>query len=94
MYALAMTVFWAKLPENCYNHVLKPRRMIKRISAANAFFAHLRSPGEEQLLCDHLLNTSTITSRLAAKAGMPRVGALIGLAHTQPDLLCTHPRFT
>jgi CRISPR-associated endonuclease/helicase Cas3 len=49
--------------------------------AANSFLAHLRPPGEEQLLRDHLLRVSAITSRLAAKVGMPRVGALIGLAH-------------
>ena len=52
-----------------------------RMSAANVFLAHMRSPGEEQLLSDHLLNTSTITSRLAAKTGLLRAGALIGLAH-------------
>jgi CRISPR-associated endonuclease/helicase Cas3 len=51
------------------------------MSAANSFLAHLRSTGEGQLLKDHLLNVSDITSRLAAKTGMPRVGALIGLAH-------------
>jgi CRISPR-associated endonuclease/helicase Cas3 len=51
------------------------------MSAANSFLAHLRSPGEGQLLKDHLLNVSAITSQLAAKTGMPRVGALIGLAH-------------
>ena len=64
------------------------------IPATNAFLAHLRSPGEEQLLRDHLLRVSAITSRLAAKTGMPLVGALIGLAHAPPDSLCTHPRFT
>ena len=48
---------------------------------ANSFLAHLRSPGEGQLLRDHLLRVSAITSRLAAKTGMPRAGALIGLAH-------------
>jgi CRISPR-associated endonuclease/helicase Cas3 len=47
----------------------------------NSFFARLRSPGEGQHLKDHLLNVSAITSRLAAKIGMARVGALIGLAH-------------
>ena len=49
--------------------------------APSSFLAHLSLPGEGQLLRDHLLNVSTITSRLAAKTGMPRVGALIGLAH-------------
>jgi len=44
---------------------------------ANSFLAHLRSPEEEQLLKDHLLNVPAITSRLAAKTGKPRVGALI-----------------
>jgi len=52
-----------------------------RTPASNSFLAHLRPPGEEQLLRDHLLRVSAITSRLAAKVGMPRVGALIGLAH-------------
>ena len=65
-----------------------------RMPTANSFLAHLRPPGEEQLLRDHLLRVSAITSRLAAKTGMPRVGALIGLAHAPPDSLCTHPRFT
>jgi CRISPR-associated endonuclease/helicase Cas3 len=45
------------------------------------FLAHLTPSGEGQLLRDHLLKVSAITSRLAAKTGMPRVGALIGLAH-------------
>jgi hypothetical protein len=44
---------------------------------SSSFFAHLRSPGEGQLLKDHLLNVPAITSRLAAKTGKPRVGALI-----------------
>jgi CRISPR-associated endonuclease/helicase Cas3 len=48
---------------------------------SDTFFAHLRSPGEAQLLTDHLLQVSRITSRLAAKIDMPRAGALIGLAH-------------
>ena len=48
---------------------------------ANSFLAHLRSPEGEQLLKDHLLNVSAITSRLAAKTGLPHVAALIGLAH-------------
>jgi len=52
-----------------------------RTPASNSFLAHLRPPGEEQLLRDHLLRVSAITSRLAAKVGMSRVGALIGLAH-------------
>jgi CRISPR-associated endonuclease/helicase Cas3 len=52
-----------------------------RMPASSLFFAHLRSPGEGQLLKDHLLNVSAITSRLAAKTSLPRVGALIGLAH-------------
>jgi CRISPR-associated endonuclease/helicase Cas3 len=52
-----------------------------RTPAVNSFLAHLRPPGEEQFLKDHLLRVSAITSRLAAKVGMPRVGALIGLAH-------------
>jgi hypothetical protein len=47
--------------------------------AANSFLAHLRSPGEGQLLKDHLLNVSSITSQLAATTDMPRVGALIGV---------------
>jgi hypothetical protein len=51
------------------------------MSAASSFLAHLRSPGEGQLLKDHLLNVSAITSHLAAKTGIPRVGALIGLAY-------------
>jgi CRISPR-associated endonuclease/helicase Cas3 len=45
------------------------------------FLAHLGSSGEIQLLRDHLLEVSAITSRLATKTGMPRAGALIGLAH-------------
>jgi CRISPR-associated endonuclease/helicase Cas3 len=49
--------------------------------ASSLFFAHLRSSREGQLLKDHLLNVTAITSRLAAKIGMPRVGALIGVAH-------------
>ena len=49
--------------------------------AANSFLAHLGSSGDGQFLSDHLLKVSAITSRLAAKTGMPRVGALIGLAH-------------
>lgn len=49
--------------------------------AASSYLAHLRVPGEGQQLKDHLLNVSAITSRLAAKIGMPRSGALIGLAH-------------
>jgi len=49
--------------------------------STSSFLAHLRSPGEGQLLKDHLLNVSAITSRLTAKIGMPRVGALIGIAH-------------
>ena len=52
-----------------------------RMPASNSFFAYLRYPGEGQLLKDHLLKVSAITSRLAAKTGMPRVGALIGPAH-------------
>ena len=55
--------------------------LLMRTPASNSFLAHLRPPGEEQLLRDHLLRVSEITSRLAAKVGMPRVGALIGLAH-------------
>jgi hypothetical protein len=39
------------------------------------------SPGKHQLLMDHLSKVSWIASRLAAKAGLPRVGTLIGLAH-------------
>ena len=50
-------------------------------NAANSFLAHLRPSGERQSLCDHLLGVSAITSRLASKTGMSRVGALIGLAH-------------
>ena len=56
-------------------------RIAHRMPPANSFLAHLRSPGEGQLLSDHLLGVSAIASRLAAKTGMPRVGALIGLAH-------------
>jgi CRISPR-associated endonuclease/helicase Cas3 len=41
----------------------------------------LRPPREGQLLRDHLLRVSAITSRLAAKTGMPLAGALVGLAH-------------
>jgi hypothetical protein len=51
--------------------------LLMRMPASSLFFAHLRSPGEGQLLKDHLLNVPAITSRLAAKTGMPRVGALI-----------------
>jgi CRISPR-associated endonuclease/helicase Cas3 len=47
----------------------------------NSFLAHLGSSGDGQFLRDHLLRVSAITSRLSAKTGMPRVGALIGLAH-------------
>ena len=54
---------------------------LMRTPAVNFFLAHLRPPGEGQFLKDHLLRVSAITSRLAAKVGMPRVGALIGLAH-------------
>jgi hypothetical protein len=39
------------------------------------FFAHLRSPGEEQLFCDHLLKISAIILLLTAEAGIPRDGA-------------------
>ncbi len=60
---------------------LRQDGLLMRMPAANAFLAHLRPPGEEQLLRDHLFRVSAITSRLAAKTGMPRVGALIGLAH-------------
>jgi hypothetical protein len=52
---------------------------------ANSFLAHLRSPEGEQLLKDHLLNVSAITSRLAAKIGMPRAGALVDLANAAPE---------
>jgi CRISPR-associated endonuclease/helicase Cas3 len=45
------------------------------------FLAHLGSSGEVQLLRDHLLEVSAITSRLATKIDMPRAGKLIGLAH-------------
>jgi len=55
--------------------------LLMRMPTANSFLAHLRPPGEGQFLRDHLLRVSAITSRLAAKTGMPRVGALIGLAH-------------
>jgi len=55
--------------------------LLMRMPTANSFLAHLRPPGEGQLLRDHLLRVSAITSRLATKVGMPRVGALIGLAH-------------
>ena len=48
---------------------------------ATSFRAHLKPSGDGQLLKDHLFNVSAITSRLAVKAGMPRAGALIGLAH-------------
>ncbi len=48
---------------------------------ASSFCAHLKPPGDGQLLKDHLLNVSAITSRLAGKIGMPHAGALIGLAH-------------
>lgn len=48
---------------------------------ASSFLAHLRAPGGEQFLRNHLLKVSAITSRLAAKIGMPLVGELIGLAH-------------
>lgn len=47
------------------------------VPVASSFLAHLRSPGEGQLLKDHLLGVSAITSRLAAKPRMPRVGVLI-----------------
>ncbi len=55
--------------------------MLMHMPAANSFLAHLGSSGDGQFLSDHLLKVSAITSRLAAKTGMPRVGALIGLAH-------------
>jgi CRISPR-associated endonuclease/helicase Cas3 len=45
------------------------------------FFAHIKSPEEKQPLSDHILSVSAFTSRFAEKLGMPRVGALIGLAH-------------
>ncbi len=48
---------------------------------ASSFLAHLRAPGGEQFLRNHLLKVSAITSRLAAKIGMPLVGELIAL-HT------------
>jgi hypothetical protein len=54
-----------------------------RMPPASSFLAHLRSPGEGQPLKDHLLNVSAITSQLAAKTGMPRVGALIGVRCVQ-----------
>ena len=55
--------------------------MLMHMPAANSFLAHLGSSGDGQFLSDHLLKVSAIRSRLAAKTGMPRVGALIGLAH-------------
>ena len=51
------------------------------IPCASRTLAHMKSSGERQLLRDHLISVSAITSRLAAKTGMPRIGALIGLAH-------------
>ena len=48
---------------------------------ANPFLAHVKPTGESQLLSDHLLGVSAITSQLAAKIGMARAGELIGLAH-------------
>jgi CRISPR-associated endonuclease/helicase Cas3 len=48
---------------------------------ASSFRAHLKSFGDGQLLKDHLINVSAITSQLAGKIGMPHAGALIGLAH-------------
>lgn len=73
---------------------LRQDELLMNMPASNSFFAHLRSSREGQLLKDHLLNVSAITSWLAAKAGIPRVGALIGVAHAPPDSLCTRPRFT
>jgi CRISPR-associated endonuclease/helicase Cas3 len=55
--------------------------LLVHASLPNSFLAHLRSSGDGQFLRDHLLRVSAITSRLAAKTGMPRVGALIGLVH-------------
>jgi CRISPR-associated endonuclease/helicase Cas3 len=52
-----------------------------RMPSTISFLAHLRPSGEGQFLGDHLLKVSEISSRLAAKIGMPRVGALVGLAH-------------
>ena len=60
---------------------LRQDGLFMSMPAATSFLAHLRSPNEGQLLKDHLLSISTITARLAAKTGMPRVCALIGLAH-------------
>jgi CRISPR-associated endonuclease/helicase Cas3 len=56
-------------------------KSLEHLLAADSFFAHLRSPGEGQLLRDHLLRVSVLTSKLAAKIGLPRAGELIGLAH-------------
>ena len=53
---------------------------LMRILAANSFLAHLSPLGEGQPLGKYLLRVSAITSRLAAKTGMP-LGALIGFAH-------------
>jgi hypothetical protein len=58
---------------------LREGGLLMSMPGASSFLAHMRSPGEGQLLSDHLLNVSAITARLAAKTGMPRAGALIGL---------------
>jgi HD superfamily phosphodiesterase len=60
---------------------LRQNGLLMRMPAANSFLAHLRPPGERQLLRKHLVRVSAITSRLAAKTGIPRAGALTGLAH-------------
>jgi hypothetical protein len=81
MYALAMTVFRAKLPENSYNHVLAPRRIAHAYAGCQCISRSFEASRRGTASQGPPLRVSAITSRLAAKTGMPRVGALIGLAH-------------
>jgi hypothetical protein len=63
------------------------------VPLVSTFRAHLKSPGDGQFLKDHRFNVSAITSRLAAKIGMPRAGALVDLVNTAPVQRCFHLRF-
>ena len=81
VYALALTEFHVEVAGDfCIIALSRKQIAFLRMSDANSFFAHLKSPEKRQLLKNHLLNVSAITSRLAAKSGMRRIGALIGLA--------------
>jgi hypothetical protein len=76
-----MAVLEGQLQKDRSVQILAPGRIDHEYVGCQFISRSLEIPGEGQLLKDHLLNVSAITSRLAAKAGMPRVGALIGLAY-------------